>query len=260
LKTVVALAGSMTSDLDDTDVAIVGGGVAGLTAAVFTARADLDTVVLNHGGSIVLRNAHLPNFPGFPAGVNPRLLVEMMEDQAERNGAELREAKVEAISVEGDGFRVETAEGTLQAGSVLAATKSSPDYLETVDVDLEDDGSKSYVVTDERGRTDVEGLYAAGRLAHEYHQAIVSAGHGAKVAITLIEDVDPEFYHDWTVPEGYFTLRDRDVPKGCEEVPKEDRFERERESLRVMREHFAEPLDAPPVQHPSLEDEDAYDP
>jgi thioredoxin reductase len=253
--------GSSGTDDEAADVVIVGGGVAGLTASIFTARAGLDTLVLNHGGSIVLRNAHLPNFPGFPAGVNPRLLIEMVEDQAQRNGAQLREAKVQSVEPDGDGFTVATAEGEeLGAANVLAATKSSPDYLDDVDVDLEADGSKSYVPTDERGRTDVDGLYAAGRLAHEYHQAIVTAGHGAKVAITLIEDVDPEFYHDWTVPEGYFTLRDREVPEGCEEVPKEDRFERERESIEVMRDYFAEPKDAPPVQHPSLEDEERYDP
>jgi thioredoxin reductase len=242
------------------DVVIVGGGVAGLSAAIFTARAELDTLVINHGASIVKRNAHLENYPGFPAGVNPRLLIDMMADQVDRNGGDRRDAKVEAIEAEGDGFRIETSEGTVSAGNVIAATKSSPAYLQDLDVDLRDSGSKTYVAIDDDGRTAVDGLYAAGRLAEEYHQTIVSAGHGAKVAITLVEDVDPAFYHDWVAPEGYFTLRDREVPKGCEEIPKEERNRREHESVQVMQEYFAKPRDAPPDKHPSLEDEDGFDP
>ncbi|MFT4923653.1 MAG: thioredoxin reductase (NADPH), partial [Haloarculaceae archaeon] len=49
------------------DVCIVGAGPAGLTAGIFTARAGLDTLVVNTDAPILERNAHLENVPGFPA-------------------------------------------------------------------------------------------------------------------------------------------------------------------------------------------------
>ncbi len=247
-----------TSD-DAWDVIIVGGGLAGLTCSIFTARAELSTLVLNYGASLVKRNAHLENFPGFPAGVNPRLLVNMIEDQAERNGATLRDGKARTVTREGDTFTVETDKGTLHAKRLVAATKDSPDYLEPLNPDLRDAGSKTYLQPDQAGRTEIDGLYAAGRIADQYHQAIVSAGDGAKVGISLIEDADPDFYHDWVAPKGYFTLRDRDVPPGVEEITKKERNRRERESVAVMQDYFAEPFDAPPRPHPSLEGEEGFD-
>ena len=48
------------------DVLIVGGGVAGLSAGIFTGRAGLDTLVVSEGESILERNAHLENYPGSP--------------------------------------------------------------------------------------------------------------------------------------------------------------------------------------------------
>jgi Thioredoxin reductase len=63
----------MTDQQETRDVCIVGAGPAGLTAGLFTARAGLDTLVVNAGEPILRRNAHLENVPGFPAGVNSRL-------------------------------------------------------------------------------------------------------------------------------------------------------------------------------------------
>jgi len=85
------------SDIETRDVCIVGGGVAGLTAGIFTARAGLDTLILDSGESILARNAHLENVPGFPAGVNARRFLEMTRDQAERNGCTIREARVTSV-------------------------------------------------------------------------------------------------------------------------------------------------------------------
>jgi thioredoxin reductase len=237
------------------DVVVVGGGVAGRTAATFTARHDLETVVLDAGESILRRNAHLENYPGFPAGVNSRLLLDMMRDQAERAGAEFREAKVTRVEQVDDGFAVETGAGDRHhAASVVAATKNEPDYLEGIDGVGFVERGKTFVDVDERGRTGVDGLYAAGRLAEKPHQTAVAAGHGAEVAVTLLADDDRPFYHDWVAPDRYFTGRGRDLPPGCEEVDEEERRRRERESLETMREYFADPHPEDPEQHPSVED------
>jgi thioredoxin reductase len=238
------------------DVIVVGGGVAGLSAAVFTARHGLDTLVLDSGESILRRNAHLENFPGFPAGVNGRQLLDLLGEQAENAGAEHRETIVTRVEQAEDGFAVETDAGErYHTQFVIAATKNTTDYLADLDgVGIVDRG-KTFVDTDERGRTGVDGLYAAGRLAEKPHQTVVCAGHGAEVAVTILEDDDRPFYHDWVAPEGYFTDRGRDLPPGCEEICEEERRQREEQSLETMRSRFTEPHPDEQVTHPSLRDE-----
>lgn len=235
------------------DVAIVGAGVAGLSAGIFTARAGLETVVVNHGESILNRNAHIENVPGFPAGVNSRLYLEMTRDQAERAGCEFVDARVERVDETDGGFVLALDDGTITATQVIAASWSDSDYLADLDVELRQRGSKTYVGVDPRGYTAVDGLYAAGRLAEQYHQAIVAAGHGAQVALTLIEESEIPYYHDWIAPEGYFTGRGREVPPGCEEIDEDERKRREAESMETMREYFAEPHPGEPTMHPSVD-------
>lgn len=239
------------------DVVIVGGGVAGLTAGIFTARADLDTLVVTHDESILARNAHLENVPGFPAGVNARLLLDMTEAQAERAGCAFREGEVVEVVRAGEGFDVSFAETRTTADEtsaryVIAASWSDSDYLAGFDLDFIEQGSKRFVGVDSGNRTGVDGLYAAGRLAAQYHQTVISAGDGARAALTLIEDSDVPFYHDWVAPEGYFTGRDREVPPGCEEIDEEERKRRERESMEIMGDYFAEPHPDEPTMHPSV--------
>ncbi|MFC7155274.1 FAD-dependent oxidoreductase [Halomarina halobia] len=237
------------------DVCIVGGGIAGLTAGIFTARAGLDTLVVRGGESILRRNAHLENVPGFPAGVNPRTFLDLTERQAERAGCAFLDGEVTDVARDASGFDVQTAGDALRADFVLVATKNATDFLADLDVGIIRRGSKTYLDVDEYGRTDVEGLYAAGRVAEKRHQTIVAAGHGADVAMTVVEDADVPFYHDWVAPAGYFTDRDREVPPGCEEIDDEERLRRERESMDAMREAFAEPHPDDPTPHPSLREE-----
>lgn len=241
----------------EADVAIVGGGVAGRSAGIFTARHGLETIILDTGASILRRNAHLENYPGFPAGINARLLLDMMRDQAERAGCTFVEVEVVAVSRPDDRFTIEAASGdTWDARYVVAATKNEVSYLDGLEgVELIDRG-KLFVDVDRRGRTAVDGLYAAGRLALEPHQTIISAGHGAKVGFTILEDDDEPFYQDWVAPEGYFTGRDRKVPPGCEEIGETERIEREEAHLGVLRGYLAERHPERPQQHPSVEETD----
>lgn len=247
--------------MTDTDVLVVGGGAAGLTAGLFTARAGLATTVLSHGESILRRNAHLENVPGFPAGVNSRLFLDMLRDQAERNDCAVEAGRVTRVD-SGDplSVRVEIGEeeSTRTADHVVVASWADVDFLDHdgLDVGLTKRGSKTYVDADDGGRTGVDGLYAAGRVAEKPHQTVVAAGHGAEVALALVDDSEIPFYHDWVAPDGYFTGRGREIPPGCEEIGEGERERRERESMDAMQEYFSDPHPDEPTQHPSVETDD----
>jgi thioredoxin reductase (NADPH) len=73
--------------------------------------------------------------------------------------------------------------------------------------------------------------------------------------VTLLEDDDRPFYHDWVAPEGDFTDRSRDLPPGCEEIDEAEGVEREGASLDGMRGRFSEPHPDEQVAHPSLNEE-----
>ena len=241
------------------DVCIVGGGVAGLAASIFTARAGLDTLVVDGGESILARNASLENYPGFPDGVDARRYLQLSREQARKAGAEFELGRVisaEPID-EGDleqGFVLETEGGEpIETRRIVAASWSDSEYLVPLDVGRMQRGNKHFVSVDEGGRTAVDGVYAAGRIASEPHQAIVAAGHGAKVGLAVIHDSDANFYNDWVTPAGYFTGRGRDVPPGCEEIDDEERRRRDERARRRMLEAFEEPLDEEPTMHPSVE-------
>jgi hypothetical protein len=181
----------------------------------------------------------------------------MLREQAERNGVDLLAGTVTSVAgVEGDFVATPSTGETLTAARVVAASWSDADYLDDLGVDVRDAGSKRYVVVDAVGRTSVPGVYAAGRLAERYHQAVVAAGHGAETGITVVHDADVPFYHDWVAPEGYFSDRGREVPPGCEEIDAAEQARRQAESRETMRAFFAEPHPASQRTHPSLVDDD----
>ncbi|VTT85131.1 Thioredoxin reductase [Halorubrum sp. DM2] len=71
--------------------------------------------------------------------------------------------------------------------------------------------------------------------------------------MTILEDDDRPFYHDWVAPEDYFTDRGRDLPPGCKEIDDEEQRERENTSLEVMCDRFTEPHPNEEETHPDLE-------
>ena len=112
------------------EVAIVGSGPAGLTAAVYAARANLAPVVLEGelsstsdqpGGQLML-TTEVENFPGFEHGIQGPELMITMRAQAARFGAEFLTAKVTSVNFDVRPFVVHVGEDTYEANSVIVST------------------------------------------------------------------------------------------------------------------------------------------
>ena len=109
------------------DIIIIGGGPAGLTAAIYLARAKYRTLVLEKekfGGQINITH-EVVNYPGVYK-TSGEALTQTMREQAESFGAEFMLAEVESLDLNGDVKTVKTARGELKAFGVLLATGASP--------------------------------------------------------------------------------------------------------------------------------------
>jgi thioredoxin reductase (NADPH) len=115
-------------------VLILGTGPAGLTAALYAARAELEPVVLTgleHGGQVSLTYT-VENYPGFPDGVGGAEMVELFQKQAERFGARLEYDTASAVDLSVRPFKVEAYQTTYFADSLIVTTGATPRHLEIV--------------------------------------------------------------------------------------------------------------------------------
>ncbi|MEU8495340.1 thioredoxin-disulfide reductase [Streptomyces lavendulae] len=110
------------------NVIVIGSGPAGYTAALYTARANLEPLVFGGaifvGGSLTT-TTEVENFPGFPEGVDGPVLMENMRAQAERFGAEMIDDDIVSVDLTGEVKTVTDSEGTVhRAKAVIIATGS----------------------------------------------------------------------------------------------------------------------------------------
>ena len=113
------------------DVIIIGGGPAGYTAALYTSRAGLDTLVIEKmgpGGQMALTDI-IDNYPGFDEGIDGITLGMKMQAGAERFGAATEYAEVLSLSLSGKVKELETTGGTFFAKSIIIATGADPRKL-----------------------------------------------------------------------------------------------------------------------------------
>ena len=113
------------------NVVIIGSGPAGLTAALYTARANLSPLViegLDAGGQLMMTTA-VENFPGFRDGIMGPDLMANMRAQAERFGAEIMQGRVSAVAVSGGTITVTTDQGPIETRSLIIATGASAKLL-----------------------------------------------------------------------------------------------------------------------------------
>jgi len=117
---------------DRQDLVIAGSGVAGLSAAVYAARADLDPLVLEGdqpGGQLTLTTA-VENYLGFPDGVGGMELIQRGKEQAEQFGAEFRHGRIEDAAVDDQPLELSLSTGdTIYTRSLIVATGASARWV-----------------------------------------------------------------------------------------------------------------------------------
>jgi thioredoxin reductase (NADPH) len=113
------------------NVVIIGSGCAGLTAAIYTARANLKPVVIDGhepGGQLTLTTM-VENFPGFPDGILGPDLIESMRKQAQRFGTEFRAGAVTNVDLSKRPFKITAGKETLEARTLIVAAGASARML-----------------------------------------------------------------------------------------------------------------------------------
>jgi thioredoxin reductase (NADPH) len=107
------------------DVAIIGGGPAGLSAAVYTARADQETYVFDDGGGTTRDVDRMENVYGFPEGITGPELVSRGQRQAQKFGTAFVSEEVVRLAQSEEAYEIETTEQTYEARGVVIATGAS---------------------------------------------------------------------------------------------------------------------------------------
>jgi len=113
------------------NVVIIGSGCAGLTAAIYAARANLSPVVIDGhepGGQLSL-TTHVENFPGFPDGILGPELVENMRKQAQKFGAEFKAGVISEVDLSKRPFKIVAGKDTYEAKSLIVAAGASARLL-----------------------------------------------------------------------------------------------------------------------------------
>src|SRR6056297_1791309 len=182
---------------DDVSVIVVGGGPAGLSAALFTAKNGLETTVFDTDETW-MHKAHLFNYLGI-GSVGGSEFMATARQQVDDFGVDRRQdEEVTAVSEADDGFVVETEDSEYEADFVVLATGANRDLADDLGCAFADDDTVDVGVDME---TSVEGVYATGAMVRpEEWQAAIAVGDGAAAALNILSTVKGEHYHDFDVP------------------------------------------------------------
>lgn len=166
------------------DVIILGAGPAGLTAAIYTSRAWLKTLVLEFG--VVGGNAALAdkidNYPGFPFGILGGELMDNFRKQAERFGAEIKMAEAIGLVNLPEGKQVITTEGNYLARAVIIATGAQRRALQV-------EGEQEFL-----GRGVSYCATCDGAFFRNYPVAVVGGGESALKEALYLADIASKVY------------------------------------------------------------------
>jgi len=183
-------------------VIVIGGGVAGPQAGVFTAKAGEETLVLDTGESLVLNTSNIQNLIGHDS-IAGNELIKKGKDKLDNFDGEFKEEKVEEVEETNEGFKVVTEDDQYESEYIIAASAGDLSYLEDL-VEFEDGVDSPYamdrhVKTDQHNQaTENEKIFAAGLANTWEYQTSVAIGDGAQAAVNLMthKQGDPFEDHD----------------------------------------------------------------
>jgi thioredoxin reductase (NADPH) len=180
-----------------TDVAIVGGGPAGLSASLFTAKNGLDTLVFDTDETW-LHKAYLFNYLGIES-MDGSAFIETARAQVTEFGVERQQGEpVTDIENGGNGFTVTTDEDDYDADYVVLATGAKRNLAEALGCAVTDEEVVDVDVTME---TSVADAYATGAMVRaEEWEAVISAGDGAAAALNILTKEKGDHFHDFDTP------------------------------------------------------------
>lgn len=181
-----------------TNIIIIGGGIAGLQAAVYTAKAGEDTKVIDSGESLVKNTSNIQNLIGHES-ISGHELLRSGKEKLEDFGGEIYEEEVKEVREEDEGFAVETGENEYEADYLIVASAGDLSFVEHL-VQFEEGEEGPYMMdrhinTDDRNRAS-ENLYAAGLANTWEYQTSVALGDGTKAAVNLLSELYGEPYED----------------------------------------------------------------
>ncbi|HEY0713765.1 MAG TPA: thioredoxin-disulfide reductase [Polyangia bacterium] len=125
---------------ENAKVVIIGSGPAGFTAAIYTARANLEPIMYEGGGAVIepitipggqlMITTEVENYPGFPKGIQGPELMQLFRDQAVRFGTQVRSQDIVAADLSARPFKLTAGDGaTILADTVIIATGASAKWL-----------------------------------------------------------------------------------------------------------------------------------
>lgn len=124
--------------MENAKVLIIGSGPAGCTAAIYTARAQLEPVMITgneEGGQLMITTA-IENFPGFPEGINGPELMENMMEQAQKFGTRVVRGEVRSVNFSKHPFEVEVDDKVFKAITIIIASGATARWLDLPSVKL----------------------------------------------------------------------------------------------------------------------------
>lgn len=174
------------------DILIIGAGMAGLTAAIYGARASKSVLVLESKatGGQILESRSVSNWPGSPeiSGVD---LMKQVENQAKEMGAEIKYEEVSNVSAFSEGFLVFADENEYKAKTVIIATGTKPREMSAEQIADAGERPISYCAT------------CDGALYKDKPVVVVGHGNTAKYEIKYLENIASKVYnihHDDPIP------------------------------------------------------------